>query len=76
MRKQNFLCPIEIYRLQKENDNLVGKYSVHSQELQSEMINLPDNIEVSNNFQNSDATKKHFLISKSNIISPLDLSLV
>ena len=32
-------------RLQRENDSLVGKHSQHSQELQSEIINLPDNME-------------------------------
>ncbi|XP_018578233.1 rab GTPase-binding effector protein 1, partial [Anoplophora glabripennis] len=31
--------------LQKENDNLVGKYTIHSQELQSEVINLPNTVE-------------------------------
>ncbi|XP_012282540.1 rab GTPase-binding effector protein 1 isoform X2 [Orussus abietinus] len=31
--------------LQKENENLVGKHSKHSQELQSESINMPNNVE-------------------------------
>lgn len=35
------------FRLLRENDNLVGKYSKHSQQLQNEVINLPDNVEVS-----------------------------
>lgn len=35
------------YRLQNENDNLIGKYSVHSQQLQSEVINLPNTVDVS-----------------------------
>lgn len=35
----------ELEKLQKENDNLVGKYSLHSQQLQSEMINLPNTVE-------------------------------
>lgn len=34
------------FRLQNENDKLVGKHSQHSQELQNEIINLPDNMEV------------------------------
>lgn len=37
------------YRLQKENEHLVGKYSIHSQQLQSEMINLPNTVQVRNN---------------------------
>lgn len=35
----------ELDNLQKENDNLVGKYTMHSQELQSQAINLPDTVE-------------------------------
>ncbi|KAB7494077.1 Rab GTPase-binding effector protein 1 [Armadillidium nasatum] len=35
----------ELTRLQRENDNLVGKHSQHSQELQNEIINLPDTME-------------------------------
>ncbi|KAK7604017.1 hypothetical protein V9T40_004290 [Parthenolecanium corni] len=35
----------ELNRLLRENDNLVGKYSKHSQQLQNEVINLPDNVE-------------------------------
>ncbi|KAJ3645672.1 hypothetical protein Zmor_023313 [Zophobas morio] len=35
----------ELTALQKENDNLVGKYTIHSQELQSEAINLPNTVE-------------------------------
>ncbi|XP_064090449.1 rab GTPase-binding effector protein 1-like isoform X2 [Macrobrachium nipponense] len=35
----------ELTRLQKENDELVGKHSQHSQQLQNEIINLPDNME-------------------------------
>lgn len=35
-----------IFRLQDENDKLVGKYTIHSQQLQSEFINLPDTVEV------------------------------
>lgn len=35
----------EIHKLQLENDNLVGKYSKHSAELQSEAINLPVTVE-------------------------------
>nr|CAI5870256.1 unnamed protein product [Callosobruchus analis] len=35
----------ELQRLQKENENLIGKYTICSQELQSQMINLPDTIE-------------------------------
>lgn len=31
--------------LQKENENLVGKHSKHSQQLQSESINMPNNVE-------------------------------
>ncbi|XP_076167435.1 rab GTPase-binding effector protein rabaptin-5 isoform X2 [Ptiloglossa arizonensis] len=31
--------------LQKENENLVGKQSKHSQQLQSESINMPNNVE-------------------------------
>ncbi|GLH11087.1 Putative 1-phosphatidylinositol 3-phosphate 5-kinase [Gryllus bimaculatus] len=35
----------ELTRLQLENENLVGKHSAHSQQLQNEMINLPDKVE-------------------------------
>ncbi|KAG7166856.1 Rab GTPase-binding effector protein 1-like [Homarus americanus] len=35
----------ELTKLQKENDDLVGKHSQHSQQLQNEIINLPDNME-------------------------------
>ncbi|CAG9812540.1 unnamed protein product [Phaedon cochleariae] len=35
----------ELYKLQRENDNLVGKYTIHSQELQSQIINLPNTVE-------------------------------
>ncbi|XP_071442762.1 rab GTPase-binding effector protein 2-like isoform X3 [Hetaerina americana] len=35
----------ELKRLQNENDNLVGKHSAHSRELQNETINLPDKVE-------------------------------
>ncbi|KAF5280792.1 hypothetical protein FQA39_LY17973 [Lamprigera yunnana] len=35
----------ELEKLQVENNHLVGKYSVHSQQLQSEIINLPDTVE-------------------------------
>lgn len=35
------------FRLQKENDNLLGKYSKHSLQLQNEVINLPDTVDVS-----------------------------
>lgn len=35
--------------LQRENENLVGKHSKRSSELQSEMINLPDVVPVSKN---------------------------
>lgn len=35
----------ELEKLQKENESLVGKYTQHSQQLQSEMINLPDAVE-------------------------------
>lgn len=31
--------------LQKENENLVGKHSKHSQQVQSESINMPNNVE-------------------------------
>ena len=34
------------FRLQMENDNLLGKKSKHSLELQNERINLPDDIDV------------------------------
>ncbi|XP_046396126.1 rab GTPase-binding effector protein 1-like isoform X2 [Ischnura elegans] len=36
---------LELKRLQNENDNLVGKHSAHSRELQNETINLPDKVE-------------------------------
>lgn len=32
-------------RLQKENENLVGKHSKHSEQLQSERINMPDKVD-------------------------------
>ena len=35
----------ELKRLQAENDNLVGKHSVLSEQMASEMINLPDTME-------------------------------
>ncbi|KAI4456370.1 rab gtpase-binding effector protein [Holotrichia oblita] len=35
----------ELIKLQNENDNLVGKYSMHSQQLQSEMINFPNTVD-------------------------------
>ncbi|XP_031337639.1 rab GTPase-binding effector protein 1-like [Photinus pyralis] len=35
----------ELEKLQRENEDLVGKYSVHSQQLQSEAINLPNVVE-------------------------------
>ncbi|XP_066246693.1 rab GTPase-binding effector protein 1-like [Euwallacea similis] len=35
----------ELGRLQTENENLLGKYTIHSQQLQSEVINLPDTVE-------------------------------
>lgn len=36
----------QLNRLQEENDSLVGKHSKHSQQLQEESINLPNNLEV------------------------------
>ncbi len=35
----------ELKRLQDENDNLVGKHSAHSEEMQNEFINLPERTE-------------------------------
>lgn len=35
----------ELTALQLENENLVGKYTIHSQELQSEAINLPNTVD-------------------------------
>nr|XP_022905105.1 rab GTPase-binding effector protein 1 [Onthophagus taurus] len=35
----------ELEKLQNENDHLIGKYSVHSQQLQSEIINLPNTVQ-------------------------------
>lgn len=35
----------ELDKLQKENEKLVGKYTINSQQLQSEVINLPDTVE-------------------------------
>ncbi|CAG9773528.1 unnamed protein product [Ceutorhynchus assimilis] len=35
----------ELEKLQNENEKLVGKYTIHSQQLQSEAINLPDTVE-------------------------------
>ncbi|XP_044730505.1 rab GTPase-binding effector protein 1 [Chrysoperla carnea] len=32
-------------KVQQENDNLIGKHSIHSQQLQSEMINLPSDVD-------------------------------
>lgn len=34
----------ELEQLQKENDNLMGKYSAHSEQLRNESINFPDNV--------------------------------
>ncbi|CAI9741391.1 GTPase-binding effector 1-like isoform X2 [Octopus vulgaris] len=36
---------VELDRLTQENDSLVGKHSKHSQQLQNEDINLPNNLE-------------------------------
>ncbi|XP_052832943.1 rab GTPase-binding effector protein 1 isoform X2 [Octopus bimaculoides] len=36
---------VELDRLTQENDTLVGKHSKHSQQLQNEDINLPNNLE-------------------------------
>lgn len=33
------------FRLQNENDKLVGKYTIHSQQLQNELINLPETVQ-------------------------------
>ena len=35
----------ELKRLQAENDSLVGKHSILSEQMASEMINLPDTME-------------------------------
>ncbi|KAK4010865.1 hypothetical protein OUZ56_019993 [Daphnia magna] len=35
----------ELVRLQEENDFLTGKHSLHAEQLQNEMINLPDNLQ-------------------------------
>ncbi|KAJ9575189.1 hypothetical protein L9F63_025861, partial [Diploptera punctata] len=35
----------ELDKLRAENDNLMGKHSAHSQQLQNEMINWPDKVE-------------------------------
>uniref|UniRef100_A0AAR5PCN2 FYVE-type domain-containing protein n=1 Tax=Dendroctonus ponderosae TaxID=77166 RepID=A0AAR5PCN2_DENPD len=35
----------DLDKLQTENENLVGKYTIHSQQLQSEFIDLPDTVE-------------------------------
>ncbi|PNF33967.1 hypothetical protein B7P43_G04659 [Cryptotermes secundus] len=35
----------QLNKLQKENDNLLGKHSAHSQQLQNEMIDWPDKVE-------------------------------
>lgn len=35
----------ELFRLQEENDYLVGKHSQHAEQLQNETINLPDNLQ-------------------------------
>lgn len=43
--KALFKIQLHIYRLQKENENLVGKHSKHSQQLQSESINMPNTVE-------------------------------
>jgi len=37
---------LQLSHLQEENDSLVGKHSKHSQQLQEESINLPNNLEV------------------------------
>lgn len=41
------------FRVQKENDNLVGKHSIHSQQLQSENINFPSDVNVCCTFLHS-----------------------
>lgn len=35
----------QLEELQKENDNLIGKYSAHSEQLRNESINFPDTVE-------------------------------
>ena len=40
------LCICQLMRLQEENDTLIGKHSTHSQLMQEESIDLPNNIEV------------------------------
>ncbi|KAG8230690.1 hypothetical protein J437_LFUL010767 [Ladona fulva] len=42
---QIFIASYVLFRLQNENDKLVGKHSAHSQELQNETINLPNKVE-------------------------------
>ncbi|KAL1497448.1 hypothetical protein ABEB36_008420 [Hypothenemus hampei] len=45
LQKDRDRVAIELKTLQRENENLVGKYTLHSQQLQSEIINLPNTIE-------------------------------
>lgn len=44
---KNLLLRIQLnlFRLQKQNENLMGKHSKHSHQLQSESINMPNNVE-------------------------------
>ena len=42
---------IELTRLQKENDSLIGKHSKYAEQLQNEDINLPNNMEQTGDMQ-------------------------
>ena len=39
---------LQLTRLQKENDSLIGKHSKYAEQLQNEDINLPSSMEVCN----------------------------
>ncbi|XP_050311361.1 rab GTPase-binding effector protein 1 [Anthonomus grandis grandis] len=45
LTKEREMIHRELDKLQYENESLVGKYTIHSQQLQSEAINLPDTVE-------------------------------
>lgn len=46
--KNNLLTIICLFmcRLQLENDKLIGRHNAHAQQLQDEVIDLPDKVEV------------------------------
>ena len=65
------MCLSQLLKLEEENDNLVGKHSKHSQQMQEETINLPDNMEVWTRWWYMYIDKIQTAISLIDKISPL-----